>query len=89
MKKNIIEKLLENEERREKILKELPSVIEYIIQYKKGKYNTFYTANLIEDFSKIEGGQEIIEENLLDILQNPKIRIPEKRKILKIFTFTA
>lgn len=83
MEKNIIEKLLENEERREKILKEFPSVIEYIIQYKKGKYNTYYIANLIEDFSKIEGGQEIIEENLLDILQNPKIRIPEKRKILK------
>ena len=32
MEKNIIEKLLENEERREKILKEFPSVIEYIIQ---------------------------------------------------------
>lgn len=79
----LINDLVENKELREEILKKFPSIVQYTAQYKNGKYNTFYTANLIEDFTKIEGGQEIIEENLLAILQNPKIRIPEKRKILK------
>ena len=79
----LINDLVENKELREEILKKFPSIVQYTAQYKKGKYNTYYIANLIEDFSKIEGGQEIIEENLLAILQNPKIKIPEKRKILK------
>ena len=79
----LINNLVENKELREEILKKFPSIVQYTAQYKNGKYNTFYTANLIEDFTKIEGGQEIIEENLLAILQNTKIRIPEKRKILK------
>ena len=79
----LINDLVENKELREEMLKKFPSIVQYTAQYKNGKYNTFYTANLIEDFTKIEAGQEIIEKNLLAILQNPKIRIPEKRKILK------
>ena len=79
----LINDLVENKELREEMLKKFPSIVQYTAQYKNGKYNTFYTANLIEDFTKIEGGQEIIEKNLLAILQNPKIKIPEKRKILK------
>ena len=79
----LINDLVENKKLREEMLKKFPSIVQYTAQYKNGKYNTFYTANLIEDFTKIEGGQEIIEKNLLAILQNPKIRIPEKRKILK------
>ena len=79
----LLNDLVENKELREEILKRFSSIVEYTAQYKNGKYNTFYTANLIEDFFKIEGGKEKIEENLIYILQNPKIRIPEKRKILK------
>ena len=78
----LINDLTKNEELKEEILKEFPFFIELISNYKNGNYNVHYISNLLEDFCRLDGGKEKVIENLLDIFQNPKIKITEKSRIL-------